>query len=215
MLDLLERAHVPFSLLNGSELCCGLPLFQQGAVEAFAAQAARVAAQLRDRGAQTLVSPCPGCVKTLGLLYPQVAPDFAPQALGLPHVLKELAAVGKLAWARPLEKKAVYHHPCLGGDGKDPRPLLRSIPGLELLEFPPHREGAWCCGGGGGLASLAPEVADRMATRSPNLARELGAQLLITACPTCQGRFRQALKTPGLQDLEVMDLTDVLLLALA
>jgi glycolate oxidase len=214
-LDLLAQAQVPFSLLNGNDACCGLPLLQQGASPAFAAQAARLAAQFQNRSARTLVSPCPGCVRTLGQLYPRVAAGFAPQVLGLPQLLGELASAGKLAWLRPVKKKAIYHHPCLGGSEDDPRPLLRSIPGLELLEFPPHREGALCCGGGGGLAALAPEAAARMAAKAPDLARQLGAELLITACPLCQARFRQTLETTGFGDLVVMDLAEVVLMALA
>ena len=61
----------------------------------------------------------------------------------------------KLKPSKEVKVKAVYHDPCrLGrrlGVFDEPREVLASIPGLELLEFERSRKNSLCCGGGGGV----------------------------------------------------------------
>ena len=53
-----------------------------------------------------------------------------------------------------------------------PRDVLKSIPGLELVEMERIREYAWCCGAGGGVMEAYPEfsswtAAERIERQSP------------------------------------------------
>jgi Fe-S oxidoreductase len=108
-----------------------------------------------------------------------------------------------------------YHDPCyLGrhnGVYEPPRDLLRSIPGLTLLEMPRNRESALCCGaGGGGVWSEIP-VEERFATLRVREARETGADTLAVACPYCMVMFTDAVKVLGLADeLAVLDVAELL-----
>ncbi|MDP2728420.1 MAG: (Fe-S)-binding protein, partial [Dehalococcoidia bacterium] len=89
-----------------------------------------------------------------------------------------------------LEAKVTYHDPCdLGrnsGVYEAPREVLRSIPGLTLVEMLHHREEALCCGGGGDFEMLAPAMTQKIATRLVQEAVDASAQRLVVACPQCK-----------------------------
>jgi Fe-S oxidoreductase len=89
-----------------------------------------------------------------------------------------------------------------------PREILRSIPGLKLVEMDRIKEYAWCCGRGGGVAENNPEFAGWTARERIGEAVSTGAEALATACPGCQLNFRDALKDPykGLQIMDVVEL---------
>jgi Fe-S oxidoreductase len=66
-----------------------------------------------------------------------------------------------------------------------PRDLLKSIPGLKLVEMERIREYAWCCGAGGGVRETNPAFAQFTAAERMKEAEASGAEALVTACPHC------------------------------
>ncbi|MEE9151552.1 MAG: heterodisulfide reductase-related iron-sulfur binding cluster, partial [Thermoplasmata archaeon] len=61
----------------------------------------------------------------------------------------------------------------------------------ELVEMERNRQFASCCGGGGGLPSLKPNMALEIAERK--LSKEvlpLGVEALVTSCPMCYLNFK-------------------------
>ena len=58
-----------------------------------------------------------------------------------------------------------------------PRNVLKSIPGLELVEMERIREYAWCCGAGGGVKEAYPEFSNWTATERIEEAKSTGAEL--------------------------------------
>ena len=98
-----------------------------------------------------------------------------------------------------------------GSDGVygPPREVLRSIPGLKLVEMSRTREYAWCCGAGGGVRETNPEFAHWTAAERLQEADSSGAEALVTACPHCVRSFQEALKDGGGQ-LKVYDVVELL-----
>jgi Fe-S oxidoreductase len=90
-----------------------------------------------------------------------------------------------------------------------PREILRSIPGLKLVEMDRIKEYAWCCGGGGGVAENNPEFALWTAQERMAEAESTGAEILATACSGCQLNFQAALKGSG-KGMQIMDITELL-----
>jgi len=89
-----------------------------------------------------------------------------------------------------------------------PREILRSIPGLKLVEMDRTREYAWCCGGGGGVVESNPEFASWTARERIAEAESTGAEILATACPGCESSFQAAVKETG-KDLQIMDVVEL------
>jgi Fe-S oxidoreductase len=88
-----------------------------------------------------------------------------------------------------------------------PRRLLRTIPGLEMVEFQRRREGAFCCGGSevveaGGYGDLVT----RTSAHRMEEARALGAELVATACPRCESNLAAAKDEASIPVRNVIDL---------
>jgi len=94
-----------------------------------------------------------------------------------------------------------------------PRNVLRSIPGVELVEMERIREYAYCCGAGGGVKSAFPDFALWTAGRRIEEAKATGAEAIVSCCPFCATNFRDALRERG-EDMEYYDLTELVLKSL-
>ncbi len=90
-----------------------------------------------------------------------------------------------------------------------PRDILRSIPGVELVEMDPSREAAMCCGAGGGLKSFAPELAKRIAADRIRTAEATGARIIASSCPFCEHNLSAGKELSG-SSIDVADVTVLL-----
>jgi Fe-S oxidoreductase len=118
---------------------------------------------------------------------------------------------------KPLaEPGLVYtlHDPCyLGrhnGVYTPPRRVLDAIPGLKRVEMERCCDRSFCCGGGGLMLFYEPQEETRMGKLRVAMAQEIGADVIVTACPFCLVNIEDAIKTSGLEDkMRVMDLTEL------
>ena len=90
-----------------------------------------------------------------------------------------------------------------------PRDLLKSIPGIRLVEMDRTREYAWCCGAGGGVKENIPAFAAWTADIRLKEAASTGAEALVTACPGCERNFADA-RQEQTGSLPVFDIVDLL-----
>jgi Fe-S oxidoreductase len=90
-----------------------------------------------------------------------------------------------------------------------PRDVLRSIPGLKLVEMDRTKEYAWCCGAGGGVNETNPDFAKWTAKERITEAESTGAEAIVTACPGCEQSFNDAIKGNG-SSLKVYDVVELL-----
>ena len=90
-----------------------------------------------------------------------------------------------------------------------PRDVLKSIPGLKLIEMDRIKEYAWCCGAGGGVKETNPGFAIWTAIERINEAESTGAEAMVTACPGCVQNFGDAVKESG-SGLKVYDVVEIL-----
>jgi Fe-S oxidoreductase len=90
-----------------------------------------------------------------------------------------------------------------------PRDILKAIPGVELVEMPRIRENAFCCGAGRGTKAAFPELASFSAGHRMEEVAEVGAEVLVSACPWCKNNFAQAARENG-GNVQVMDISEVI-----
>ncbi|MEW6665418.1 MAG: (Fe-S)-binding protein [Thermodesulfobacteriota bacterium] len=89
-----------------------------------------------------------------------------------------------------------------------PREILKSIPGLRLVEMYRTRESAWCCGSGGGVKEAFPDFAIWTATERIKEAKAVGAKALVSACGWCRRNFMDALEENG-EKMQVYDIIEL------
>ncbi len=90
-----------------------------------------------------------------------------------------------------------------------PREILRSIPGIKLVEMERRKEYAWCCGAGGGVEESNPAFAAWTAKERMGEAISTGADALVTACSGCERSFRASAEKNGMP-LKIFDVVELL-----
>jgi glycolate oxidase iron-sulfur subunit len=91
-----------------------------------------------------------------------------------------------------------YHDSCHLTHGqkvtKQPRELLKLIPGLKLVELP---EANWCCGSAGIYNITQPEQSEQLLVRKIGHVIGTGASVLATANPGCHLQIERGLRQAG------------------
>ncbi|MBW2704358.1 MAG: (Fe-S)-binding protein [Deltaproteobacteria bacterium] len=170
---------------DGEQLCCGAPLWQAGDFDGFRAHAEQLRRSLSE--ARTVICPCPTCAYVLGTVFAQFEVPLSAEVLTLDAFLGPILARRKPA--RRLKGSFTYHDPCYLtrylDRGKEVRELLALVLEEDLIEPPYHGEDATCCGGGGLVPHILPNVAQGAAELRAGQLAQSGAEKVITACPGC------------------------------
>jgi len=108
-----------------------------------------------------------------------------------------------------------YHDPCYLGRHNDvyddPRAAIDAIPGLTRVEMTKNRDRSFCCGGGGLMLFYEPEEEQRMGVLRVQMAADVGANVIVTACPFCLVNIEDAIKVAGLEGkVEAIELTELI-----
>jgi Fe-S oxidoreductase len=88
---------------------------------------------------------------------------------------------------------------------EEPRELVRSVPGVSLVEMAENREEAQCCG----VAAMmnCDQASRQLLGRRLDQAVEAGADVLVTTCPKCVAHLQCTVDEGAYGDLLVQDLT--------
>ncbi len=78
-----------------------------------------------------------------------------------------------------------------------PRDIIRSVPGIELVEMERIMESSWCCGAGGGVKQTMNDLALWIASERIEEAESVGSEAIVTACPWCEQNLKDAIKEAG------------------
>jgi len=219
VVDLLAGAGLSFGILGTEEECCGNEVYTLGELALFQALAEKNIRQFKKLGVKKVIALSPHAYNAMKNNYPKFGADF--EVYHYLQVLDMLIRSGSVK-LRGTKARVTYHDPCFLGRYNGmydiPRRILRSIPGVELVEMARNRENAFCCGGGSGnfvmdLLSGSTESPSRMRARE---ARDTGANVLATACPACMTMLTDAVKAEDLEDkVAVRDISQIVKQALS
>ena len=209
--QVLVTANVDFTLLGEEEWCCGFPLLGAGLREHMQDLIEHNIDAVKQKGAHTVVFACPSCY--------QMWREFYPHEFEIYHVtqyLSQLITSGDLQF-NELELTVTYHDPCDLGRGsleyEAPREVLRSIPGVKLIEMAHSRENCLCCGGGGNLEMVDSTLSADIAKAKIDEVLHTQAEAVVTACQQCvrtMATYARRNKIP----VEVMDIVQLVQRAL-
>ena len=209
---ILSKLGVDFGIIGAEEKCCGEAIRKAGHEDTFQSLAQSNITAFNNNGVKTVVVSSPHCYHTFKNEYPELGGKF--EVLHITQYLASLIDQGKLKFSGEIKKKVIYADPCYLGRHNDvydePRKVLQSIPGLELIEFPDSREETICCGGGGGRIWMDTPKGERFSDIRVEQALERGADTIAVACPYCFLNYRDSVLTMGKSEvIEVKDISEL------
>ena len=190
------------------QTCCGQPAFNSG----FRADAKPLAARFLDtfQDAETVVIPSGSCTAMVRVFYEELfhdEPDLSAKARSVAGRTFELTEfiVNTLGVTRvpsagaPAQRKRVtYHEGCHLrreiGVTTQPRALIKSLPGVELVEM---RQAEVCCGFGGTFAIKYPDISAGMLADKVLHIRETDADAVAACDSTCLMQIAGGLEKSG------------------
>ena len=180
----------------------------------FEAMMEDVTATLAKYQFNRIVTPDPHAYNAFTKVYPKYGHEY--EVLHYTQLLAPL--MDQATFVKEIGLDVTFHDPCYlgrhGGEYDAPRVLLKSIPGLNLIEMERSRENGYCCGGGGGGMWLdgftANHTSERLSERRVREAAETGAVALAVCCPYEVSRFEDGAKSTGNESLRVPDIIELL-----
>ncbi|MBT4091355.1 MAG: (Fe-S)-binding protein [Deltaproteobacteria bacterium] len=210
--NILNKAGIEFGILGDKESCCGESIRKTGSEEVFKQLAKDNIKTFVDNGVKKIIVASPHCYHTFKNEYPEFMVHF--EVVHMAQYIFELINEGRLELTGEFAKKVTYHDPCYLGRHNsiydEPRDVLKKIPGLELNEMAESRRDSLCCGGGGGRIWMDTPKEDRFSDLRLKQAQEVGAEVLVTACPYCITNFEESRLNLEYEDvLEIKDITEI------
>jgi Fe-S oxidoreductase len=208
----LQSANTSFGLVKDDVWCCCETMRNFGAEKIFQEIAKNNISALNKAQVTKMIVTSPHCYTAYKNEYPELGSKI--EVSHTTQIFAQLIANRKLKPTKPVTKRVIYHDPCtLGRQNNiydEPRAVLKSIPGLELLEFENfNRKDSICCGAGSGGLWLEREKGERMSDIRVQQAVDAGAEILAVACPYCFIMFEDSIKTMNLS-LQVKDISELL-----
>jgi glycolate dehydrogenase iron-sulfur subunit len=198
--------------------CCGALALHAGRIEEARDFARRTIEVFEHAGVDKVVVNAAGCgssMKEYGELladdpeWSERAHRFSARVRDVSEVLTELGE--PRAPRQPLQAKVAYHDAChlahAQGVRAQPRELLRTIPGLELVS---PVESEVCCGSAGIYNLVQPEAAGDLGIRKVRHIADLEPDLVATGNPGCTIQIAAAaaqagFRWPVVHPIELLD----------
>jgi len=205
----------PFTMLPPEEeVCCGFPLFITGQHDILEDLTKKLVCAYKAKGTKVLLCSCPCCVNIMTRDWPLFYGKELP--FRIRHVTQFASSAlkeKKLSIGGELKEKIIYHDPCYLSRGvgiiEEPREILRSIPGVELLEFDRCGINSRCCGAGGAARKVFHDNAIAMGKLTINEAVQKKADRLVINCPACYAKMHEAMQGHDRQ-ITITDIMELL-----
>ncbi|MBS7640523.1 MAG: LUD domain-containing protein [Candidatus Bathyarchaeia archaeon] len=223
--EVLLLAGVSYGILGENENCSGSEAYEIGEMGLFEEMVRRNLETFNTFGVRDIVTLSPHSYNVMKNFYGDFGGKF--NVKHYTQLLWLLIKDGRLRLDEgvPLNKVVAYHDSCFlgrwNGEYDAPRNILRSIPGVHLIELGRNRENSLCCGGGSGNSYVGFGCGLLLESEhNPNRVRvkeayDAGVEILATACPLCLIMLEEAVKAESLEgSITIMDISEIVKLAL-
>ncbi|MFM9942550.1 MAG: (Fe-S)-binding protein [Hyphomicrobiaceae bacterium] len=212
---LIEKAGCTVEVPT-AQTCCGQPAYNSGDKVNAAALARQTIAACEHY--DYVVAPSGSCAGMLKSHYPALLADdkaWAPRAKAFAAKVHELIAFlvdvrGLTDVGATLKARATYHDSCSGlrelGIKEQPRKLLASVKGLELVEM---ADCEICCGFGGTFAVKYSDISNAIVEKKCANIVEAGTDLMLAGDLGCLMNMAGKLRRDG-RSVAVRHIAEVL-----
>jgi Fe-S oxidoreductase len=169
---------------------------------------------IQESGAKSIVVSDPHALNALNKDYKNIPPAEHISQYVLRNIKENNLSFNPLDDSEK-DKVYTFHDPCYLGRHNEvydaPRDVMDAIPGLKRVEMSRCRDRSFCCGGGGLMLFYEPEEEQRMGVLRVEMAKEAGANVIVTGCPFCLVNMEDAIKVAGLEgQMEAIDLSELI-----
>jgi heterodisulfide reductase subunit D len=209
--QILQRAGYEFGLMQ-EQWCCGGPAAEMGYVEQAKRFARHNLDDWRASGVRRVIVLDPHDYITFTEDYPKYfGEEYDDIEIVLAvEIFAELIREGRLTPEVPIERTITYHDPCRlnkrKGIWKEPREILRAIPGLDFRDVDRVTQWSYCSGGGAGLPVEKPELTAKISDRRLEKAAELEVDTLVSACPWSERPLSEAGQARAIDVVDIHEL---------
>lgn len=186
VMDVLKENEVEV-VIPANQACCGIPASVNGDVDSAKELAKRNLKAFEEMGADALVIACSSCggawkhsyseLLSDDPVYKKLADKWAAKTYDINEFLVNVVPFKKEGLGT-VERQVTYHDPCHLNRGqkinKEPREILKSIPGVKFNEM---KEPGRCCGMAGSFCLVHPELSGKISDRKV-------ADIANTSCET-------------------------------
>src|SRR5690625_4988717 len=213
---LMNKAGVSFAILGNREANSGDTARRIGNEFLFQEIAEKNIKEFEKHGVTKIVTIDPHAHNIFKNEYPDLG--FDAEVIHHTQMLYDLVMEGKLVPKGRIEQRLTYHDSCyLGrynGVYDPPREILKTIPGLELVEMERSFDNGMCCGAGGGLMWTEETVGTRINIARTEQAMAVNPSMISSACPFCLTMLSDGTKAKEVeQDIGTMDVAEILALS--
>ena len=220
----LNRATIRVLQANGCDVvipatqtCCGALAVHAGVRDTARTLAQKNMEAFANDGFDAIITNAAGCGSTLKeyahLFAKEGAADESAEKFvsKIRDVTEFLAELGIVAPLKPMPLRVTYQdscHLCHGQKVREaPRKLIRSVPGVELVEM---QQSEQCCGSAGVYNVTQTAASLDLLALKMDYARATKAQAIVTANPGCilQMRAGASMHRTGQEVLHVVELLD-------
>ena len=208
-----NRSTIAALAVNGCDVmtppeqgCCGA-LANHSGDRASALKMAKHNIEVFERtGAEFVVVNAAGCgsmLKEYGALLKD-DPEWNERATTFSAKVRDitelLAALPLKPPAHPINRRITYQDACHLAHGQKikaaPRTVLKSIPGLELVEM---NQSDWCCGSAGTYNITQPELSEQILQRKMANVLATNAGTIVASNPGCLIQIEHGLRERGIR----------------
>lgn len=190
--------------------CCGTPVYVNGDVETAAAMAKSNLDIFDKTGADAIVLDCGTCTDSWKHNYKELlefddtgykekAKKWAAKTYEISEFLVNVIGIRKENLGT-VSKKVTYHDPCHVarslGITKEPRAVLKSIPGIELIEM---KNPGSCCGMAGSFCLTFPELSEEILNHKVEDIASTKVDSVATSCPACRMQLAGGVVNAGME----------------
>ncbi|MBZ5752959.1 (Fe-S)-binding protein [Metabacillus rhizolycopersici] len=209
---IMNVAGVKFAILGNEERSSGDTARRMGNEFLFQQLCQENIANFQAYGVKKIVTICPHTYNTFKHEYP----EFGLEAEVYHHteLIFKLIQEGSIKPTKEVQEAIAYHDSCYIGRYNDiydiPRQILKSIPGVQVLEMERNKADAMCCGAGGGNMWMEETEGKRVNIERTEQALRLNPTTIGSNCPYCLTMMSDGTKAKEAEErVKTMDITEI------